>query len=140
MSMEIHVLSNLALPSVEAWQDAIEADGFNLKLDESTDIATHKGFLPALLHNQQSGFECFHDDVNDLMTTYEDVDFAQDWKRVLSFRWGSLAHEGIAAFMAAAAYAKATGGVVYEPQEGIMMTPPQCREAALRWEKAEFKI
>ena len=61
MSMEIHVLSNLALPSVEAWQDAIEADGFNLKLDESTDIATHKGFLPALFHNQQSSFECFHD-------------------------------------------------------------------------------
>lgn len=33
MSMEIHVLSDRRLPSVAAWQQAIDAEGFDLKLD-----------------------------------------------------------------------------------------------------------
>ena len=141
MSMEIHVLSDKALSSVADWQQAIDAEGFKVKLDATVKFDTASGFVPALLHDKKSGFECFHDDVGELIETYADnpeLDFGHVWKHALSFRLGSLAHEGISAFMAATAYAQATGGVVFDPQDGRIMTPSDSRELVSRWEKLEF--
>lgn len=142
MSMEIHVLSNRKLPEIEAWQQAIDAETFNLKLDPDVKLETASGFLPALLRNKPSGFECFHDDVAELMETYAEtslVDSGEHWKHALSFRWGSQSHEGISVFMAAAAYARATEGVVFEPEEGRILTVDECGDIARRWEKEEFE-
>ena len=78
--------------------------------------AAASGFLPAMLRGRQSGFEIFHDDARELMETYADVPCIKSfpaWNHVISFRWGSRAHEGVSVFMAATAYAKATGGVVF---------------------------
>jgi hypothetical protein len=57
------------------------------------------------------------------------------WKHALSFRWGSLAHEGVSVFMAATAYVKATGGVVYDPQDDNVLTPDEARELVHVFEK-----
>ncbi len=141
MSMEIHVLSDKRLPSIAEWQQAIDSEGFKLKLDPEVQFDAVKGFLPALLHDKQSGFECYHDDARELMETYAhvpDLKSGHPWKHALGFRWGSLAHEGVAVFMAATAYAHATGGVVFEPEEGKIMTLTESRELARRWEKEAF--
>jgi len=138
MSMEIHVLSDKRLPSIAAWQEAIDAEGFDLKLDTEVQFETAKGFVPALLRGQQSGFECYHDDFRELKEAYGHVPYFKscpDWKHVLSFRWGSLAHEGVSVFMAATAYAKATAGVVYEPEEGRALTLDEVRQVVRDFEK-----
>lgn len=141
MSMEIHVLSNKRLASIAEWQQAIDFEGFKLKLDPTVPLDAARGFLPALLHGKQSGFECYHDDIRDLMETYGHVPYFKSgpaWKHVLSFRWGSLLHEGVSVFMAGTAYARATGGVIYEPEEGRALTLDEARETACQWEKEEF--
>jgi hypothetical protein len=143
MSIEIHVLSDQQLQSIAAWQEAIDIEGFKLKLDPTVQLETASGFLPALLHNKKSGFESYHDDARELMETYAHLptlDFGHRWKYALSFRWGSLAHEGVAVFMAATAYAQATGGAVFDPQEGKMLALDECREIARKWEKEEFRL
>jgi len=138
MSMEIHVFSDKRLPSIAAWQQAIDAEGFDLKLDPEVELGTASGFLPAMLRGRQSGFESYHDDPRELMETYADVPYFKScpaWKHVISFRWGSLAHEGVSVFMAAAAYAKATDGVVYDPQEGSVLTLDEVRTLVGVFEK-----
>ncbi|HKS83987.1 MAG TPA: hypothetical protein VJR71_00770 [Pseudolabrys sp.] len=142
MSMEIHVLSNTKLPAIEAWQQAIDTEAFNLKLDPDVKLEMASGFVPALLHDTESGFECFHDDVAELMETYAETalaDSGEHWKHALSLRWGSQSHEGVSVFMAAAAYARATQGVVFEPEEGRILTVDECGDIARTWEKEEFK-
>jgi len=62
MSMEVHVFSDTRLPSIAAWQQAIDAEGFDLKLDPEVELATASGFLPAKLRGKKSGFEIYHDD------------------------------------------------------------------------------
>ena len=91
-----------------------------------------------MLRGRQSGFESYHDDPRELMETYADVPYFKScpaWKHVISFRWGSLAHEGVSVFMAAAAYAKATDGVVYDPQEGSVLTLDEVRTLVGVFEK-----
>jgi hypothetical protein len=141
MSLELHVLSNKKLPSVAAWQEAINAEGFNLKLEPSVALATVRGFLPARLREKQSGFECYHDDARDIRETYHDVlDLTSNhqWQHAFSLRWGR-ALEGASAYMAAAAYAQATGGAVFDPQEGRILTLAECCEFARQCEKLEFR-
>ena len=136
--MEIHVLSDERLPSIDAWQQAIDAERFDLKLDPEVEFDKASGFLPALLRGKQSGFESYHDDPRELMESYADVPYFKScpaWKHALSFRWGSLAHEGASVFMAAAAYAKATDGVVYEPEEGKALTLDEVRQLVRDFEK-----
>jgi hypothetical protein len=131
MSMEIHVLSDKRLPSIAAWQEAIDVEGFDLNLDPEVEFDKASGFLLAMLRGKQSGFESYHDDPRDLMEGYADVPYFKScpaWKHVLSFRWGSLAHEGVSVFMAATAYAKATEGAVYEPEEGRVLTLDEVRQ------------
>ncbi len=138
MSMEIHVFSDTRLPSIAAWQQAIDAEGFDLRLDPEVELAAASGFLPAMLRGRQSGFEIFHDDARELMETYADVPCIKSfpaWNHVISFRWGSRAHEGVSVFMAATAYAKATGGVVFEPEEGKGLTLDEGRELVGVFEK-----
>lgn len=138
MSMEIHVLSDKRLPSIAAWQQAIDAEGFDLKLNPEVEFDKASGFLPALLRGKQSGFESYHDDPRELMESYADVPYFKScpaWKHALSFRWGSLAHEGVSVFMAAAAYAKATDGVVYEPEESKALTLDEVRQLVRDFEK-----
>lgn len=142
MSMEIHVLSDKRLASISEWQAAIDAEGFDLKLDSEVELALASGFLPATLRGKQSGFESYHDDFDELKETYSDVPYFQSspaWKHVLSFRWGSLAHEGVSVFMAATAYAKATEGVVFDPQEGRVLTLDEVRALVDVFEKLALK-
>src|SRR5689334_4872988 len=110
MSIEIHVLSDQRLASIAKWQEAIDSEDFALKLPSDTQLDEVSGFLPAFLADVQSGFECYHDDAHELMEGYADsVEFGRVWNHALSFRWGGLLREGVSAYMAATAYAGATG-------------------------------
>ncbi len=137
MSLEIHVLSNRQLHSTAEWQTAIEAEGFRLNLSTEGELTEANVFFPAVLNDTKSGFELYHDEARELTTNYAayGVKIEGNWRHALSFRWGSLDHEGISAFMAATAYARATDGVVFDPQDGRVMSPDESREIAKKWEK-----
>jgi hypothetical protein len=125
MAMELFVLSDRKLASIDEWQQAIDREGFPLRLSVETPLSDVNGFLPAALRGAQTGFECDHWDAGSLITYYADVDFGHNWNYALAFRWrGSDVDEMQAAWMAGAAYARATDGVVFDLESGQVMTPP----------------
>lgn len=130
MSMELFVLSDMRLASIDAWQQAIDAGGFPLRLSSDRPFEKLRGVLPARLNDRQTAFECGHWDLGDLVETYVDIDFGHRWKCVLSFRWGSNVYDGIAAYMAGSAYARASGGVVFDCEEGKIISPERAGEIA----------
>jgi hypothetical protein len=137
MSMELWVLSDKQLRSVAEWQAAIDAEGYPLRLDASGSIETLRGFLPALLRDAKTGFECNLWPADGLMRERPDVDFGHAWKHVLAFRWGGNLSQVPAVWMAATAYAGATDGVVYDEAAGAVRAPAEARTAV---EEVERKM
>lgn len=130
MSMELYVLSDTRLASIGEWQQAIDAGGFPLRLSTARPFAELSGVLPVQLSDRQTAFECDHWDLGDLVETYDDIDFGHRWKYTLAFRWTGNPYEGIAAYMAGGAYAKATNGVVFDCEEGKIISPERAGEIA----------
>lgn len=128
--MELCVLSDVRLASINEWQRAIDFAGFSLRLSATRPFSDLSGVLPVQLNERQTAFECDHWDLDDLVETYDDIDFGHRWKYTLAFRWTGNPYEGIAAYMAAGAYAKATGGVVFDCEEGKIISPERAGEVA----------
>lgn len=134
MAMEIFALADRTLNSVAEWQSAIDAEGYPLRLAEDVVFETVSGFLPALIKGKKTGFECDHWDPADTIEGYAEVDFGHPWKFNLAFRFGSRPGELEAAWMAATAYARATGGIVFDTEEGKVFTPDAARQVVARIE------
>lgn len=123
--MEICVLSDTKLCSISEWQRAIDHEGFALRLSQEGLFAELDGFLPSMLQDKQTGFECYHVDPQELIETYDNVQFGREWKYAIELLWGGDFGEMQAACMAAAAYARATSGIVFDPQAGQLLTASQ---------------
>ena len=132
MSIEIFVLSNRQIVSLEVWQQAINNEGLQLTLSVDGPVDELHGFLPVELEGLASGFECDHCDVHEIAELYPDVDLGQNWKEALAFNSQGF-EEDLAAYQAAAAYAKATDGIVFDPQESLVMSPQQAFAVASQY-------
>jgi len=130
MSLEFSVLSDRRLTTTAEWQQAIDAEGFPLRLDPACVLAEANGFFPAHFGDKLTGFECSHDDAGQLIDEYSDIDFGRRWAYALGLRIMGDFDELRAAFMAAAAYARATGGVVWDGESGEVMSPDRAAEVA----------
>jgi len=125
MAMELHVFSSRRLNSTAEWQRAIDAQGFPLRLAADVQFASADGFFPAKLENQQTGFECYHDNAKETVRFLGVGNFDTIWKYALGFRWRGDFTELEAAWMAATAYAAATNGIIFDHEEGKTFTPQQ---------------
>ncbi len=126
--MEIYVLSDKRLSSVKEWQQAIDKEGFALRISADRSFETLKGYLPAWWKGERAGFECGHWDAHELMAECPDVHFGRQWTYALAFRWGADLKACLGAYIAATAYAVASEGVVFDCEEGKVKTPEQARE------------
>jgi hypothetical protein len=77
-----------------------------------------------------TGFECDHWDAAALMADYADINFGHRWKYALAFRWGADLRACVVAYMAGAAYARATRGVVLDCEQGKILSAQQAAEVA----------
>jgi len=59
-----------------------------------------------------------------------DIDFGRRWTQTLAFRFGGDFHALWGAYAAAAAYAKATEGVVLDGESGEVLAPDNAARAA----------
>ena len=129
MAMEFHVLSVRRLNSIGEWQRAIDAENFPLQLATNLRFEMLSGFVPVRLAGEACGFECYHDDAAEIMDVDGEVHFRRSWTFALSFRIAGDFAELRSAWMAATAYAHATSGVVFDPQEDKLYDYDQAREA-----------
>ncbi|MCP9629826.1 hypothetical protein NML43_22280 [Rhodopseudomonas palustris] len=135
MSMEMYLFSDRRLDSIAAWQQAIDAAGDPLQLSTGRPFAELNGGLPVTLRDRPTAFECNHWDAAELMAELTDLTFDHAWSYVLAFRWGADFNAGASAYLAAAAYAEATGGVIFDCEEGRLMSPTRARDVANEMER-----
>ena len=137
MSIEIYVLSDRRLASMSEWQQAIEREGFDLRLDQSRPIEALRGHLPAHRGEQHAGFECDHWDPAEIQDDeyLDDVDFGRRWTQCLAFRFGGDFFALWGANAAAAAYARATEGVVFDGESGEVLQPDRAVEMTRQLER-----
>lgn len=130
MSIELHVLSDQRLGSIAEWQRAIDAEGFSLRLSTEGEFDALHGHLPAVWGDRAAGFECDHLDAAAFFDEMPDLDFGRRWRHVLAFRLGGDFRALMGAYMAAAAYARATGGVVFDDESGEVMSADKAAHVA----------
>jgi hypothetical protein len=134
--MELWIFSDRRLNSLSEWQAAVDAEGYPLRLSTDMEFGKLRGFFPIHLRGELTGFECYHDDAAELMSANPNVNFDHEWKYALGFRWlGSKMSELRTAWMAATAYAQATGGVVVDDQELKVHTASEAREVVREVER-----
>lgn len=130
MAMELWVLSDRQLNSIQEWQSAIDAERFPLRLSDERPFEQLNGFLPAYLRGEPTGFECSHWPADEFMQDMSKIDFGHAWKYVLAFRWRADFDELRAAWIAGSAYAHATEGIVFDDQEGKVRNAVEAGEVA----------
>lgn len=136
MSMELYAFSDIQLPSIDTWQQAIDADGIPLQLLTPFTFQKLRGALPAQFRDKATAFECDHWNAIEKITESPGIDFGRRWRYALAFRWGSNVYEGIAAYLAASTYARATDGVVLDCEEGKIISAQRATEIAWDIEKS----
>lgn len=137
MSMEIHVLLHGRLPSKAALNRCFRELGFPLSFPRVTgSLEQQEGYLPMRLRGTESGaeFNCFDSRkrVEEIAGKRIDPNFTPG----ANFRWGASAEEGFVATCFAAALAKLTDGVVFDPQVGSVLTVDETVANARDWLKA----
>jgi hypothetical protein len=135
MSTEIYALSDRRLASVDEWQQAIVREGFDLRLYDSRPFAALGGRLPAHRGGRHAGFECNHSSAAELIDGYRNIHFGRPWTQALAFRVGADLDALWGALGAAAAYARATDGVVFDPVAGEVLPTASAIESARQVER-----
>jgi|ERR1044072_7359921 hypothetical protein len=134
MSMELLVFSDCRLRSMSEWQRAIDSERLGIVLPADASIDEMRGFLPLHHYGKNTGFECHHYDAAEMIASFQDVNFGHPWRECLCFIWAADFDEALAASMASAAYAKAADGIVYDPQDSVIMSPREALDLARRLE------
>lgn len=118
MAMEMHVFSDRQLNSIAEWQRAVNLEGYALQFSDDVRLDAVSGLVPVTWRDKQTGFECYRDDAREAMNGYGRSHFSSRWKYALGFRWLGEVAELQVAWMAATAYARATGGIIFDPEAG----------------------
>jgi hypothetical protein len=137
MSMEICVLSDVRLASIAEWQTSIEAESFPLRLPREKPLSkSDGGNLRVQLRDKETMIEYSVVEFSELEEMYRNVNFGRVWTYVIAFIWSSAFAEEIAAWMAATAYARATGGFVFDEGEGKLLTPTEALGVVVELERS----
>ncbi len=133
MSFDLTVyLRRAAMPSPSAWQQAIAATGLPVELDTDFDPDTFTGFLPCKLRGVDAGFEYFSGSLTPEEAAEMGAPSGSDFS--VSLVVHSDPRELACAAVAAGALARASGGLLVDPQSGESYPPAD----ALHWAAKQF--
>jgi hypothetical protein len=144
MSMALSVFVRDPLPSPREVQDALDQLGLGLSIDDlSTAFDASAGFRPMHFGSgdsiKETGVETYveHAETHPTQT----LALHPQFNRVIWFRWSSRFDEWFCALALGAAIAKATGGVVFDDEQGCPVSldaiVSQAKEALQTWQSME---
>lgn len=131
MAMEIFVFSDKRLETIAEWNTALIEMGFDVVIDDSRRVAELSGSQPTKLRDRDVWIEYDHFDPAKFFEEQDYVRKERDWKYLLAFRFGGDLYALTAVLMAAAAYAKATNGVVLDEYEPVFRSWQQVAQMAI---------
>lgn len=101
------------VPTPDQWQAAVDAAGFDLKLDPELKVFEDEGFMPCKLFGKDSGVETYYSPIDELFDDRAEAEeLAGDRDFCISFRWGGRYSEAACAMVLSYVLAHSFGAVV----------------------------
>jgi hypothetical protein len=114
------------VPDRVALQSAIDALGFDCKIDAFYVPFQCSGFLPCVLAGAQSGFEIYFESATDVLSDFRHLAQTVGGRDVaMTFRWGGDMSECACVLIVSAALAKTFGAIVHYQDDDILYSGDQ---------------
>lgn len=131
MAMERHVFFHGKLPNKALLARAMKDLGFPFSIVEARgSLERQSGFMPMKLKGEETGIEFDVFEGRSAIDELEPGEVDTSFDRSANFRWGGDESEMLAALCASAALAKLTNGVVFDEEEGSLLSPDEAIEVA----------
>lgn len=121
--MEIYLLTNATVPTTQAWQEAIDALGFDVRFVDERSLQTKKIQMrveckgkAVLMELEESSLAKVHD-------MFPEVAFPDRVTCVQVLYWSKTLEGGLAAYQVAAAYLGLVKGLMIDTEEGQLTSP-----------------
>jgi hypothetical protein len=124
-------LERRSVPQRDALQAAIDALGFDCKVDAFYVPFKASGFLPCRLNGNNSGFEIYFEPATELLVQFPQlVATVGSRDTAITFRWGSDMAECACVLIASAALAKSFAAVVHYHDDVLLYSAGQLVQEA----------
>jgi hypothetical protein len=125
-------LQRHSIPDRHALQEAIDALGFDCKVDDSYVPFVKSGFLPCTLNGDKSGFEVYFSIASELLEHFPHLRSTVGSRdAAITFRWGGDMAECACALIISAALARSFAAVVHFQDDDLLYSADQLVEVAL---------
>jgi len=125
------VLATSKAPDWSSWNQALWDARAPASLARSVDLQHHNGFLPARVKGRATGFFFVVESATDLAVQYPALASVPLTKPIVySLSYGAHPEECAAAFLSASVLVSRFDGVVYDPQQSLMLSLEQVNDGA----------
>ncbi len=119
------------VPDRPALQAAVDALGFDCKIDTFYVPFQCSGFLPCVLAGSESGFEIYFEAAADVLSDFPNLAGTVGSRDVaITFRWGGDMSECACVLIVSAALAKSFGAIVHYQDDDMVYSDEQLVEEA----------
>lgn len=130
------ILSRADVPDRASMQNAIDAIGFNMKIDESYEPFGSSGFLPCTLNGQPSGVEIFWEPLHDILAAWPNLkELVAERDSAMTFVLHSDMSELVCALVLSAALCISFGAVSFYQDDNTLSSASELIEEARQAEK-----
>jgi len=124
------VLATSKAPDWSSWNQALWEAHVPASLARSVDLQRHNGFLPVRVQGRATGFYFMEESASDLAMQYPALASVPLSKPIVySLSYGR-PEECAAAFLSASVLVSRFEGVVFDPQQGLMLSLEQVNDGA----------
>jgi hypothetical protein len=124
------VLATSRAPDWSSWNQALWDARLPVSLARSVDLQRHNGFLPVRLQGRATGFYFVEESASDLAVQYPPLASVPLSKPIVYSLSYEHPEECAAAFLSASVLVSRFDGVVFDPQQGLMLSLEQVNDGA----------
>jgi hypothetical protein len=125
------VLAASKAPDWSSWNQALWEAHVPASLSRSVDLQRHSGFLPVRVQGHATGFYFLVESASDLVLQYPALASVPLSKPIVySLSYGAHPEECAAAFLSASVLVSRFQGIVFDPQQGMLLSLGQVNDGA----------